>query len=390
MNNLGVDPLYILKPVPITFGSFNLGRTREEQIANGVFNPDPVAWQEGDAVFRGELRSSPPDSLIPATGLEANIPNDYKSLIFGTEAQEAYAAAVRDGSISTSPTSQADLESRSLDNAYVCLRDTDGSVNPDSEQRLRDNVLVTDPENPVWAPLRKLNKASFNDGRPTHLIARRDVVQFVVNCNQGINAISLNNIRASRVAWTFRHNGILYGADVNLTDIGNISTWQEYLLQRPRLVQNYIIRGLPTVSHDVNVPIANQLVITLYNPGALASIGQVVMGEELQIGMADGDAFRSQLLDFSRVATDPFGVLDVTARPRTFTNTVSCIFDKKDGSFVRETLVDIGAGQPFVLYLSPDEFIGTSLFGVMTSGDLRFLEQTSDKSRVNITQQGII
>ncbi|MCH9665201.1 MAG: hypothetical protein K0U41_05060 [Gammaproteobacteria bacterium] len=382
------DPLYFLLPSVATFGASNLGADRQAQINNGVRDPDPDVWVDGQEYNPGDLVSSPAVSEDFTTSANVLLPPDIRqSSGFATEAQRNLAQALLEQRIAVGRTVGG-----SLGNVYVCLRTTSDG-NPDTEERIKNNPFAVQPEDSdiKWNFVRKTNEQSLLDRRSNILTGREDETQFIINCEEGIDTIALINIRASSLTWTFTRDGVVYGGDrIDLTDIGSITNYADYLLRRPNFVRNHIIRNIPKFSHRLQDPIAGQLVITLRNPGAPATIGQVVPGNEYRLGLADGDSFRAGFKDFSEIRQDDFGTTATTPRGATFRHRIKCVYDRNLTDNVEQFLIQYRGGNPIVFYATPNELAGSTLYGYIKQADIKYLQATTDMAELDVQTEGLL
>ena len=367
------DTMYFIRPAPTEFYSSNVGLTREQQLANnaGTVGLSGITSRAGDGTemgngFREITQADPPIWVAP------------------TE----YAA----GSTVRSPNG-------GLGNVYVALVNPTANTgnDPDAEQLIKDNPFVLDPEEPFWQIVRKSSNNAFNDGRPNIAVGRAGTrfnqpgtLTIQLTTEDEIDTIALMNIRATEVSYTFRRNGVISTKTVNLSNLSSLTNWDEYLFRETNYARNHVFRAVPSETHPASTPDADKLTITLRNPGGVASVGQIILGNEERIGEIDGDSINTDILDFSERTRDDFGQLDSTRRDATLALQFRTIFPRNLTSFVQELFLEYRGGEPAVFFLTPNESFGTVVYGFWQDAKFSFYPSTDDLSIARITVEGLV
>ncbi|MCA8834807.1 MAG: hypothetical protein K8953_06925 [Proteobacteria bacterium] len=367
------DTMYFIRPAPTEFYSSNVGVTRANQLANnaGTVGLSGITSRVGDGTglgngFREITQADPPVWSSPTT----------------------YMA----GSTVRSPDG-------GLGNVYVALvnQTTNTGNDPDAEQRIKDNPFVRDPDDPFWQVVRKSSNNAFNDGRPNIAVGRAGTrfnqpgtLTVQLTTDDEIDTIALMNIRATEVSYTFRRNGVVSTKTAKLSNLDDISDWDEYLFRETNYARNHVFRNFPSESHPASIRDSDKLTITLRNPGGVASVGQIILGNEERIGEIDGDSINSDILDFSERTRDDFGQLDSTRRDATLSLQFRTIFARELTSFVQELFLEYRGGEPAVFFLTPNESFGTVVYGFWQEAKFSFFPNTDNLSIARITVEGLV
>ncbi len=357
-----VDTMYFIRPAPTEFFSSNVGTTRSQQLAN----------RAGTVGLAGITSAS-------ADGIEG-LGDAIQADPLTWSASTFYAA----GSTVRSPFG-------GLGNVYVALVNATSNTgkDPDAEQRIKENPFAVQTETPFWQIVRKTTNDAFNDGRPNISVGRRDVLTVQMTTVDDIDTIALMNIRAASVSYAFTRAGSVETETFELSNIDNIDNWDEYLYTASDFARNHIFRNVPRAAHPSSTRSADKLTITLRNPGGVASIGQVVLGNEEQIGEVDGDSVNIDTLDFSEVERDDFGQLTTTRRDAVPTVKFRTIFDRDLTSFVQELFHEYRGGRPAVFFLTPNSFFGTVVYGFLARREVSFVADSNDLSEAFVTVEGL-
>ena len=377
-------PLTIINPRLITISDHNLGKTREEQINNGVVDPDPLPYDTRgfllpDGTFRpyqaGDRVSSNTDRKIlvnragerfpysPATEESINLRlaqlTDEYTLI---DARSVYVYLADDSTGYIRLADRVFIPNTSTTSASAGLRLQPGvsipEQSPDSEQNRRDDKYQPNPRNPYWSYERRVNELSFTDERSSIKTGKFDDrtstggLEFVINSPAVGDSIALIGIEASEISYRFGRNGVEYKGPRNpkLTDLADVRNWREYFFNDISFPRNFLITNLPTFNHlGEKLTDDDSLIITLRNPGAVVSIGQVVFGNRIDIGnhvLSSG--YKTEELSFSDTGVDEFGVQFRTVRGSVTRNSYAVEILRENHEAEQRKLELVSDGRPAV------------------------------------------
>ena len=376
-------PLFVVRPTETLITNTNIGDTREAQISNGVVDPDPVEWHPDGKLVGGVRLPYEPGDQVSSLGSHSN-PRTGRGNVY------VFLADDGTGAYGTTPETM---------NTFVPSPQSQGrrnedAIDPDVEQESRTNPFSPDRRNPFWSPRRKINALTFNDERPFVKVTRsdnEDGLTFRLNTTGVGNTIGFIDMEAASLEYTFSRNDRTVSNSIEFSDLDTIETWQEYFFKELLYPRHYLFRNIPTFAHREVLSDDEALQITMRNPGTTVSLGQIVFGFETATGTTvDSRGQSLEGLDFSFVGVDAYGTQTRTPRAATNTMKFTIEIDRDKTDEANRFFTSLKAGTPAIFFLSPNERLGTILYGWVRNFAITPKQGTDDKSEVKATIQGLV
>ena len=214
----------------------------------------------------------------------------------------------------------------------------------------------------TWIDIAPTNEWAFRDEVNTTQTVRADslTITHQLVSETFLSAIDLFNVSAADVQITLTSDqagGQFFDETFSLQNFDNINDLFDYRYAafRPSL-RSLAVTGFQEYTDTVAT-------ITLTDPGSDAAIGNIVIGESLEIGATLTD-FTTPIMDYSRRTVDEFGnvFLKDFGSSKQFRGQVAIPIG--DVNYVYETLSDL-AGTP-VSFVGDSRYTGSIVYGTVS------------------------
>tara|TARA_Y100001951_G_scaffold79908_1_gene67815 strand:- start:3328 stop:4233 length:906 start_codon:yes stop_codon:yes gene_type:complete len=182
----------------------------------------------------------------------------------------------------------------------------------------------------------------------------QEAIDVTIRPGRVVNAIGLVGVEAAsvRVVMTAPDEGVVYDSTVSLADTSVIS-WYEYFFKPIERRDSAVLLDLPAYGNaDV------QIIVSA--PAGVARVGSLVLGQLVELGgAAYPTAFGGD--GYSTIKADPFGNMEIVARPTRDSVSFTFYADEDRSGSVRRLLRQLKDAQ--ALYVGRDDLDVTIIAG---------------------------
>lgn len=159
-----------------------------------------------------------------------------------------------------------------------------------------------------WLDLGATNRHAMFDQSNTTQTLRAELISTEVQVDGRADAVSLLNIVGATVQVIMEtvEDGELYNETFNLVSDSGITNWYEYFFEPVVRRGDFTLYDLPLNKDPVITVILNE-------PGAIAKIGALVIGQSRYLGYVI-HPMRTGIQDYSRIEADEFGNFTIIRR----------------------------------------------------------------------------
>lgn len=185
---------------------------------------------------------------------------------------------------------------------------------------------------PKWLRLGMTNRWRLFDGKVGSRTTHPDEIAYSLLPGQPINAIAFLGLEAAvvEVRVIDPNQGIVYQTDAVPTQRDHIRTYWDWFFSPLRTREDIILHGIPATAYAA-------IQIRILRPGAMAAIGELVLGQMVQIGKAQHGSGVG-IRDYSRKEVDPFGNFEIVERGFSKRAEFDVQVETPDVSYVQRTL----------------------------------------------------
>ncbi len=402
--------MFVIIPENISVSNTNISGTSQQQEDIGVPNPDPAVWTARSFSLREETLASdtgiytytlPSDSVVvtnpngslfisfsnllsqvnvyfnlTSSSTTAKFSDIYRALnpvlqnIAPTDAEypllpTAVLPNTRTEALAASTTIRSQYAKLYLDFLFRGF-----SLPVLQELGVGQTVRVNTP----WVRTRTRNVSAFTDAQPSVVTGRNGTLTFRIFSRTRFDSIGFVSTTCSAIR-------IEEFVGKKITNA---------VVTDPGVSSDYTIRGLdvPPQASGSRAYIVDVTITGV--DGGLTTIGQVIAGNELQIGISDENSFRLDGVDFSEVERNDFGTLRTTLRNATYNMKLSARIERTDTAKIRALLTSLRGGQDALFYAVPETEYGSFIYGFVSDFFIQYEKNTDDKSLVTVTIAGIV
>lgn len=313
-----------------------------------------------------------PIDITDAMLASCNIPeNDYTAYSSGAD------YAVGDYVIST--------VTHTVYRAFVANGPSSSVVDPDSEAADFADPLVTDPDPRTWQIIGATNRWRLFDKKPSVQASYAEEITISLELGEIADAIALINLNAEQVqiVVTDPIDGEVYNETFALVDTSNVIDGYTYYFSP--------LEYLSTVTTLAIPPYQNATIdITISAEGGVASCGQIALGRSITFGVTTPGQTGFEGYDFSTVDTDIFGNLETTQRASTRIGRYRIAVNSTRAQAFARTFNALRGGVPAVWLGSPDDRIGSTLYGYARGWRIDYEDTAANLSYLTIEVQGTV
>lgn len=184
------------------------------------------------------------------------------------------------------------------------------------ESKINSNVGndPTTDDGTNWLNLGATNKWRPFDGVIADQATNADTITYTLDPQSLTNSIAFFNLQANELVVTMTDptDGVVYNNTINLVNNDAVTSWWGYFFEPIERTKEVILFDLPNYA-------SAELGITIDNTGSDAKVGQIVFGNQLDLGLTTyGTTIGIQ--DYSRKEVDAFG--NATIQERRYAQTV--------------------------------------------------------------------
>jgi len=232
------------------------------------------------------------------------------------------------------------------------------AISTDRTPGLPANIFSDQNTGGVWLRVGATNRWKAFDQRITDQVTNSETISYTLVTPKLSDGLALFNLKAVSVEVVVRDlsNSIVYEETQDIVDSSSIIDWFTFFTWDGEFQTEALFTGFPAYAgHTVQITISN-------GPGAVAAVGQVVLGRLRDLGETLGGT-EIGIRDFSTKGRDTFG--NVTLVQRAFAQTVNFQFSMpvKDERRVQRIVSEL-RGIPAVYFASLETLDrGTLIYG---------------------------
>ena len=247
-----------------------------------------------------------------------------------------------------------------------------------------------------WQYIRQTNPRLMLDRRPSlQTVGNMDVddgaIIIRLSTTTSFSSMAFIGLEATSVEWSFVNQGRRYEGVNNFHDIESITNAYDYHFKPLDPTSVFTFRNIPRFVHpSVNIPVENQLTITIRNGKAPARCGQLILGSEIVFGVVDARTIKDELVPFTFLERDRYGVVDPVSRASTTQNRFRIVFDRNRRQFLKDYVNKRSHGEPLLISLDEDETTGTTILGFISGFNTDVIAQSADLASAAVTIDGFV
>ncbi len=187
-------------------------------------------------------------------------------------------------------------------------------------------------EPPTWLRLGYTNRWRMFDGKVGVKTTNPDSIELSLLPGSPINSLALLGLEAALVEVSVidPYRGTVYRNETIPTRRDHISTYYDWFFAPLRTREDIILTDIPATAYSA-------VQIRILRPGAVAAVGELVMGQMVQLGKAQHGSGVG-IRDYSRKEADPFGNFDIVERGFSKRAEFDVQVETPDVSYVQRTL----------------------------------------------------
>ena len=239
---------------------------------------------------------------------------------------------------------------------YMSLEDSNLDNDPDVEQISLADPLIDDPSPQQWSLIGATNRWRLFDQKPSRASTNPTSMVIELSPTIFIGGIAGFNIEADSVqVEIFAGADKIYDRTDFLRDESAVADWLSYFTSPFVPLGEFLFTDLPILGSP-------RIVITLTSTTTV-SVGQIVIGEKLELGrtLRDGTSFSG--VDYSYIEIDEFGDLTTVQRPATRVFDINMLLNRDNLFSVLQTLNRLRGGIPAVWIANENPRIAAIVYG---------------------------
>lgn len=230
-----------------------------------------------------------------------------------------------------------------------------------------------------WLDLGSINQYAMFDNSNSTQTNRAELISVEVTVDGRADSVSLLNMRGASVdvVMTTVEDGEIFNQTYDLTVNNDVTNWYEYFFEP-------VSRKADLVIYDMPLNLNPTISVTLNEPGAIAYIGALVIGQSREIGDLLYGA-RVGIQDFSRKETDDFGNFVIVQRAFAKRASFKVLIDNDRIDSIVTLLADYRATA--VVFVGVDSLTSTWIYGFYRDFDVEVAHL--EKSYLTLVLEGL-
>lgn len=210
--------------------------------------------------------------------------------------------------------------------------------------------------NPYWLDVGPTNRWAAFDEKIGTQTTQNASIQWVLTPGVRINSLALINIVAASVTilvTSTSGGGTVYNQTFNLNNDTAVTDWYQYFFAPIIKLTRFTVNDIPNFSDSV-------ITVTVNNGTSDASVGLLVIGEELRIGTTQS-GMQPGIIDYSRRTTDAFGNVTIDRRASSRRLNANVVVDLSSLDYVFDSLESLRSTP--VVWVASDKFTSGTVYG---------------------------